>query len=94
MVARCQELLDAVKEQERELSAEVRSVYKDAEQVIENEKRTFRAGYEDRLQKVFAASDIVIVSFYQLVFNCFACISSHSSWEPKQLSTRRTQQKL
>lgn len=52
MVNRCQELLDAVKEQERELSAEVRSVYKDAEQIIENEKKTFRAGYEDRLQKV------------------------------------------
>lgn len=52
MVARCQELMDLVKEQERELSAEVRSVYKDAEQVIEAEKKNFRSGYEDRLQKV------------------------------------------
>lgn len=52
LVTRCQELMDLVKEQERELSAEVRSVYKDAEQVIEAEKKNFRSGYEDRLQKV------------------------------------------
>lgn len=52
LVGRCHELVDAVKEQERDLSAEVRSVYKDAEQVIENEKKSFRAGYDDRLQKV------------------------------------------
>lgn len=52
LVARCQELVELVKEQERELSAEVRSVYKDAEQVIEAEKKNFRSGYEDRLQKV------------------------------------------
>ena len=52
LVSRCHELVDAVKEQERELAAEVRSVYKDAEQVIETEKKAFRSGYEDRLQKV------------------------------------------
>eukprot|EP00598_Pedospumella_elongata_P004836 CAMPEP_0184980290 /NCGR_PEP_ID=MMETSP1098-20130426/10282_1 /TAXON_ID=89044 /ORGANISM="Spumella elongata, Strain CCAP 955/1" /LENGTH=760 /DNA_ID=CAMNT_0027503695 /DNA_START=79 /DNA_END=2361 /DNA_ORIENTATION=+ len=51
LVSRCHELVDAVKEQERELAAEVRSVYKDAEQVIETEKKAFRSGYEDRLQK-------------------------------------------
>ncbi len=54
LVSRCHELVDAAKEQERELAAEVRSVYKDAEQVIETEKKAFRSGYEDRLQKVVA----------------------------------------
>lgn len=52
LVSRCHELVDAVKEQERELAAEVRSVYKETEQIIETEKKTFRSGYEERLQKV------------------------------------------
>jgi hypothetical protein len=52
LIKQCNELVEAVKEQERELSTEVRTVYKDAEGSIESEKKAFRAGYEDRLHKV------------------------------------------
>jgi hypothetical protein len=52
LIMQCNELVEAVKEQERELSTEVRTVYKDAEGSIESEKKAFRAGYEDRLHKV------------------------------------------
>ncbi len=49
---RCSELVAAVQDQERDLATEVRAVYRDAETTIENEKKVFRSGYEDRLQKV------------------------------------------
>ena len=52
LVNMCHQLVDALKEQERDLAAEVRSVYRDAEELIEAEKKQFRAGYEDRLHKV------------------------------------------
>lgn len=52
LIEKCNELVAAVKDQEHDLAAEVRAVYKDAETSIESEKKAFRAGYEDRLQKV------------------------------------------
>lgn len=52
LINSCNDLVAAVKEQEHDLSAEVRAVYKDAEVLIESEKKAFRSGYEDRLQKV------------------------------------------
>ena len=52
VVQRCQEMLEQLKELEREVAAEVRGVCRDAEAQLESEKKQFRAGYEERLQKV------------------------------------------
>jgi hypothetical protein len=59
MINSCNDLVAVLKEQEHDLSAEVRSVYKDMEVLLESEKKAFRSGYEDRLQKVMGTFPIV-----------------------------------
>lgn len=55
LIAQCNDLVARVTEQEHDLKAEVRAVYRDAEAAIESEKKLFRSGYEERLQKFLQA---------------------------------------
>jgi DNA-binding ferritin-like protein (Dps family) len=52
LMKRCQELVEELKEQDREVATDVRGVYRDIDALIEGEKKAFRANYEDRLNKV------------------------------------------
>lgn len=52
IVKKCKELVEACQEQDRNLAVEVRLTYKEADAKVESERKIFRSGYEDRLQKV------------------------------------------
>ena len=48
----CKRLVGRVQEAERDTHAELRAAYREGDQAIEAARREFRAGYEERLQKV------------------------------------------
>jgi hypothetical protein len=52
LVESCRVLIDTLKEKEAEWTFQARKVNNDFEVSIEQEKKAFRAGQEDRLQKV------------------------------------------
>lgn len=55
LVERCKELAEQVQRAEENIAESVRKMHKEAELSTEREKRTFRVGYEERLQQVIAA---------------------------------------
>ena len=54
LVDRCRSLAEQVQRAEEDTAESVRKVHKEAELSTEREKRSFRAGYEERLQQVIA----------------------------------------
>ncbi|KAJ1432645.1 hypothetical protein B484DRAFT_26164 [Ochromonadaceae sp. CCMP2298] len=54
LVARCTELVEAVREGDREHSVAARILHRDAEAQTEADRKLFRAGYEERLHKFLA----------------------------------------
>lgn len=52
LVESCRVLIDTLKEKETEWTFQGRKINNDFEVSIEQEKKAFRAGQEDRLQKV------------------------------------------
>jgi trans-2-enoyl-CoA reductase len=51
-VASCKGLVDAIARAEEDVNNEVRKLHKQCDVRIEQEKKAFKAGYEERLQKV------------------------------------------
>lgn len=51
LISKCQQSIDDIKEKESNSAAEVRKLIRDQDAVIEQDRRMFRAGQEDRLQK-------------------------------------------
>ena len=52
LVESCRILIDELKEKEGEAAITARKAFNDIESSIDQEKRSFRSGHEDRLQKV------------------------------------------
>jgi hypothetical protein len=52
LIESCKNLVDSLKENERDLAEECRKIHKDADDAVEMDRRLFRSGQEDRLQKV------------------------------------------
>ena len=52
LVSRCNELVELLNEQQREVKADVEGVFNNAEKQMGDERRLFNAGHEDRKLKV------------------------------------------
>jgi predicted nucleic acid-binding Zn-ribbon protein len=53
LIEECKNLVDSITSIEKETSECVRKVHKDYESSAEHEKKSFKLGYEERLQKVW-----------------------------------------
>ncbi len=51
---------------EHDLQAEIRSLYREAERQLEADRKRFKAGYEERLQKVYIVVSLLI--FHEILF--------------------------
>jgi hypothetical protein len=58
--------MESIKEEERNTETEMMSLRREGEKTLENERRMFRAGYEDRLQKVY--DDFINLRFLMSLF--------------------------
>ena len=54
MVEQCKILVDSLKDEEAEVALRGRKIYSDIEAAIEQDRKSFRSGQEDRLQKVLS----------------------------------------
>ena len=52
LLAKCKDLVEQVKEEERKTASELRQLYREVEQSLELDRKKFKDGYEERLQKV------------------------------------------
>lgn len=48
----CRDIVDSIKEVERDIQAEVRGLYRSHDEAMERERKIYRSTYEERLQKV------------------------------------------
>ena len=54
LVEQCKILVDSLKDEEAEVALRGRKIYSDIEAAIEQDRKSFRSGQEDRLQKVLS----------------------------------------
>jgi hypothetical protein len=52
LIEKLKDLMEEIKQTELDIQADVRRIYREGDQAIEAEKKKFKLGYEDRLQKV------------------------------------------
>lgn len=52
LVEQCRVLVDALKDEEAAIALRGRKIYSEFEAVVEQDRKLFRSGQEDRLQKV------------------------------------------
>lgn len=52
LIKTCKELMEIIQDTERDAQAELRGVYREGEEKIEAERRLFKQGHDERLQKV------------------------------------------
>jgi hypothetical protein len=50
----CKDLMEMIQEADRDMQADIRSVFREGEEIIESERRTFKQGYDERLAKFMA----------------------------------------
>ena len=52
LLSSCKDLIETIKEKDKSLAAEIREVYRHADEDIANLRKQFKNGYEERLSKV------------------------------------------
>jgi uncharacterized protein YoxC len=57
LINELKERVNDIQQAEHDLQAEIRSLYREAERELEMERKRFKSGYEDRLQKVSILSE-------------------------------------
>lgn len=52
LLSSCKDLIEIIKDKDKSLAADIRDVYRQADEDIANLRKQFKNGYEERLSKV------------------------------------------
>jgi hypothetical protein len=66
LIQNCKDLMSTIQESERDIQAELRGVYREGDEMIDNERKKYKNSSEERLQKVIK---IIIIIIMMMIFH-------------------------